>query len=235
MSDLALGYVRVSTRHQDLSPQAQAERLEHRAAERGLRLELIEERVSARSARNRPELQACLRRLAAGEAVALLTDKLDRVARNLRDFLELDDLASRQGWALVVLNLDFDSSTATGRLIRSVMAAIAEWERQMIGERTAEALTAKRSSEPDWRPGRPVQLNQAVREYVAFQRTNGLSHADIAAALNVAGIPSVSGRPWSAGMVASVTRSLRHDPHTTRDLEPHTTRDLESTPEWTLS
>jgi DNA invertase Pin-like site-specific DNA recombinase len=149
----AIGYVRVSTQRQDLSPTAQAERLRHRAAERGLTLDIYEERESAKNMTDRPVLDRAKAELAAGKADALLVTKLDRVARNLRDSLELDDLAQAQGRSLVILDLDFDSSNATGRLIRNVMAAIASWECEIIGERTTEALAAKRKLVGLWAAG----------------------------------------------------------------------------------
>lgn len=198
----ALGYTRVSTRRQDLSPLAQAERLGHRAAERGWQLETVEERVSGRSVSGRPALREALARLSAGEFDALLVDKMDRCARNLRDFLTLDEQAQREGWALIVLNLDFDSSTATGRLVRNVMAAIAEWERGIIGERTAEALAAKRANEPAWRPGRPVALTGEVRARLVALRDLNLTLAQVAACLNAERCLTPTGLPWTATNVA---------------------------------
>jgi DNA invertase Pin-like site-specific DNA recombinase len=200
----ALGYVRVSTKRQDLSPDKQAERIGHRAAEREWTLDVVEERMSAKRAATRPQLQYCLAELAAGRADALLTDKLDRIARNLRDFLRLDDLARREGWALIVLNLDFDSSNATGRLVRNVMAAIAEWEREMIGERVQDALAVKRDREPDWRPGPASEIAADVEARIVALSAEGRSRAAIAELLNDDQVPTARGGRWHASTVARV-------------------------------
>jgi DNA invertase Pin-like site-specific DNA recombinase len=195
--------VRVSVGRQHLSPTAQAERLAHRAAERGLTLDVIEERISAATA-HQPGLEQALGELSAGKADALIATKLDRVARNLRDFLDLDERARRESWALIVLDLDFDSSNATRRLIRNVMAAIAEWEREIIGERTADALAAKR--EQGWRPGRPVVMAGDVEQRIVELRGEGLSMARIADVLTGEDVPTAKGGRWHASTVAMVLR-----------------------------
>ncbi len=76
----------------------------------------------------------------------LVVAKLDRLSRSVADFAGLLDAAQRGGWGLVALDLGVDTSTPAGELVANVMAAVAQWERRTIGQRTREGLAAKRDS-----------------------------------------------------------------------------------------
>jgi len=67
--------------------------------------------------------------------------------------------ANREGWSIVALDLNIDTTTATGELIAHIMASLAQWERRIIGQRTREALAVKRSL--GVRLGRPATMAPA--------------------------------------------------------------------------
>jgi DNA invertase Pin-like site-specific DNA recombinase len=84
-----------------------------------------------------PEVLAALRR---GEAHAVVVAKFDRLSRSAVDAGRLLEEARNGGFNIVALDLGLDLSTPTGELVANVLAAVAQWERRMIGQRTSEAL-----------------------------------------------------------------------------------------------
>ena len=145
----AIGYARVSTDKQadrGVSLDAQREKL---AAYATLyELELVAVEVDAgESAKSlaRPGLQRALAALHRGEAEALVVVKLDRLTRSVKDLAELLERSRREGWQLVSVSEHLDTGTAAGRLVLNVLMAVAQWEREAVGERTAAALAHKRA------------------------------------------------------------------------------------------
>ena len=133
-----IGYVRVSTN--DQHPEAQSLRLmaagcepEHIYTDSG---------VSGKLA-SRPQWDACLKALRHGDT--LVTVKLDRIGRSLKNLIEVTRALQERGIDLVVLDQNLDTSTATGKLIFHVLGAIAEFERDLIRERTMDGLAAARA------------------------------------------------------------------------------------------
>ncbi len=88
-------------------------------------------------------------------ADVLLVAKLDRLTRSLRDFGELAERARKRRWALVCLDLGVDTTTPAGELVAGVVASTAQYERRLIGQRTREALAARRAA--GVRLGRPAR------------------------------------------------------------------------------
>ena len=125
-----IGYCRVSTT--DQHPEAQRLRLEAAGCSR-----IFSETISTRSA-DRPELVACLDYLREGDA--LVAVRLDRLARSTRELLEIAESLQARGIDLVVLDQAIDTSTPAGKLMFAVLAAIAEFERDLIRERTLDGL-----------------------------------------------------------------------------------------------
>ena len=75
-----------------------------------------------------------------GEADGIVAISLDRLSRNVREFLRLVDESDKQQWRMVLLDQNLDSTSATGRMILAVLAAVAQLARDQISERTQSAL-----------------------------------------------------------------------------------------------
>jgi DNA invertase Pin-like site-specific DNA recombinase len=190
-----IGYVRVSTEEQSTSGAglaAQRTAIEAECLHRGWHLvEVIEDAGYSAKDLKRPGVQVALETLQQGDAGALVVAKLDRLSRSMLDFTTVMATATKQGWALVALDCAVDTSTPAGEAMANVLATFAQFERRLIGQRTREALAAKRAS--GVRLGRPVSLPDAVNKRIAAERKAGHSLAAIAAMLNEEQVPTAQG------------------------------------------
>jgi DNA invertase Pin-like site-specific DNA recombinase len=205
-----IGYVRVSTEEQSTSGAglaAQRTAIEAECLHRGWHLvEVIEDAGYSAKDMKRPGVQVALETLREGEAGALVVAKLDRLSRSMIDFTTVMATASKQGWALVALDCAVDTTTPAGEAMANVLATFAQFERRLIGQRTREALAAKRAS--GVRLGRPVSLPVAVSKRIAAERKAGHSLAAIAASLNEEQVPTAQGgRQWWPSTVRAVLRA----------------------------
>lgn len=148
------GYGRVSTSDQDLSSQIMALR------QAGIPESNLYTDVYTGSTTERPGLKALLAQLQPGDSVYIY--KLDRLGRSAVDTLFLIDSLQTRGITLVSLSESLDSSTATGKLIISVLVSFAQFERDLIRERTLLGLQA--AAERGKLPGRPKKLNWEQRK-----------------------------------------------------------------------
>ncbi len=124
----AVMYRRVSTGKQvesGLSLEDQGNRVEAEVASRGWEhtASYTDAGRSGRNLARRLQLRAALGVLAAGEADALVVAKLDRLARSTIDLAEIIRRSETQGWALVILDLDLDTSTPAGKMAVTMMGA----------------------------------------------------------------------------------------------------------------
>lgn len=154
MKTAARLYVRVSTEDQareGYSLAAQVERLEAYALANGwvVRERYIDDGYSAKDT-NRPALQKLLREIGRGEV--LLVYKLDRLTRSVGDLADLLQQFERQAIEFASANERIDTTTATGRLMLRLIVEIAQWEREVIGERTAMGLQRK-VAQGEWQGG----------------------------------------------------------------------------------
>lgn len=153
---LKYGYARVSTMHQDL--QVQLKQLENENCNK-----IYSEKYTGTN-KKRPEFQKLIDMLQEGDT--LVVTKLDRFARSTQDALEIIKDLFNRNIKVHVLNMGIIENTPTGRLIFTIFSAFAEFERDMIVERTQEGkMLAKQN--PDFREGRPKkfsrqQINQAL-------------------------------------------------------------------------
>ena len=139
----------------------------------------------------------------------LVISRLDRLGRCTADVLGVADRALKNGWDLALLDLALDTSTPTGRLVLTTLAAIAEFERAMIATRTSEALQAKKARGE--RLGRPVTMTPETRKRVVDLRGQGLSMAATAAALTQEGVSTVRGGRWHASTILRVEQTIQLD------------------------
>ena len=198
----ALLYRRVSTDEQGLGLAAQRERLREEAARRGWDAqEVTDKGVSGGvPVDERPALGPALDSLGPGEVLAVA--RLDRLSRSMLDFARLTQRASDGGWDIVALDLGIDMTTPNGRLVASILVAVAEWEREMIGQRIREGL-AQSGKTLGRLPGMPKQGGavakpppDTVLAAVEDLRSAGHSPRSIAARLNAHGHPTPRGGRW---------------------------------------
>jgi len=220
----AVAYIRVSTdkqRERGLSLEAQQERVRAYAALYGLVIvEIVVEALSAKSLK-RPELQRALLMLENGQADALLVVKLDRMVRRVRDLGELIERYFAPGkWDLFSVSEQIDTRSAAGRLVLNVLASVAEWEREVIGERTAAVLQHKRTL-GEFTGGKttpygyvlgeegqelvPYPREQMVIDLARSLRSQGLSLRGVAGELRTRGYTNRMWRPWHAQQIATIT------------------------------
>jgi len=130
-----IGYARVSTRDQNLALQLDA------LTKAGCEL-IYQEKVSGARA-SRPELDQLLSRLRSGDTVYIY--KLDRLGRSLKHLLHVVGDLQQRGVGLVSLTDAINTTSAQGRLVFNLFASLAEFERELIRERTHAGLAAARA------------------------------------------------------------------------------------------
>lgn len=202
-----VGYVRVSTSEQADSGAglaAQRAAIESDCARRGWELvAILEDGGFSAKSLVRPALQQALAMLKAGHAGVLMVSKVDRLSRSVLDFCTVLATAERQRWALVALDLAIDTTTPAGQLMANILAVFAEYERKLVGQRTRDALAAKRAAGVVL--GRPRLLAGAVAERIRSARAAGATLQAIADGLNSDGITTPTGRSWSPALVRKIT------------------------------
>lgn len=210
----AIGYVRVSTEEQAVSGaglEAQRVAILAEAERRGWRLvDVVEDAGFSGRDLKRPGIVAALDALRRGRADTLVVSKLDRLSRSMLDFAGLMERSTKEGWALVALDLGVDTTTPQGEMVANVMATFAQFERRLIAQRTRDALAAKRAA--GVRLGRPPTLPTDVIERIVAARRGGASLQEIADRLTAEDVPTAQGgRRWYASTVAAVLRAARVD------------------------
>jgi len=168
------GYARVSTDGQSLASQD----AELRAA--GCAKVYAEKISGARS--DRPELAKVLKRLDTGDV--LIITRLDRLARSTRDLLNiLDDIAKRGAGFKSLHDAWADTTSAHGRLMVTILASLAEFERELILARTSDGRTRAKARGVKF--GRPTALTPHQRQEAMQRLAQGEAQADVARSFNV--------------------------------------------------
>lgn len=202
-----LGYIRVSTDEQASSGgglAAQRAAILTEVDHRGWRLvDVIEDAGFTGSNLNRPGISVALEALKARRADALVVAKLDRLSRSMLDFAGLMQRSTKEGWALVALDLGVDTSTPAGEAMANMLATFAQFERRLIGQRTKDALAAKRRAGVQL--GRRSTLSAATVDRIVGERGAGATLKRVADMLNDEGVATgQGGRSWHASTVSAV-------------------------------
>ena len=164
-----IGYARVSTAGQNLEPQTDA------LKEAGCKKIFSDRGVSGAKA-ERPELDKALEHIRQKDTLVIW--KLDRLGRSLSDLLSIVEDLKERGANFASIQDGFDTSTASGKMVFSVISAMAEYERNLIRERTMAGLTAARAR--GRMGGRPKQLNEGqVRVAIALAEAGKLTIREI--------------------------------------------------------
>ena len=125
--------------------------------------------------RERPELTKLLDRMTAGDCVVV--ESLSRLGRSTKDLIELTELFQSKDVNLISLKEAIDTSTSTGKLLFSLMAAIAQFERDVIADRTREGLNSARARGRTG--GRPKTNEAQVKKAIKLYKTGQYSVREI--------------------------------------------------------
>jgi DNA invertase Pin-like site-specific DNA recombinase len=196
------GYIRVSTKEQaesglGLAAQETKIRAHMAAYDREIEEIVVDNGVSA-STLVRPGVARLLALIAEGRVASVTIAKLDRLTRSTRDLADLLDLVKKYDVDLISVGESLDTSTASGRMVVSLLGVVAQWERETISERTKAALAERKArglalgtnlTAETQALGRAALAERAAAEREAFRpkvvalQRKGLSRNQIAATL----------------------------------------------------
>lgn len=145
-----VGYIRCSTliqAEEGVSLETQRRKITSYCDLNDLELvEIVEDAgLSGKSVSGRPGIQKVMEMVRLKQIQNVVIFKLDRLARNLKEACEMSDIMERKGVDLHSISEKLDTGSATGKLFYHLIAAMAEWERGVISERTVTALSLKKS------------------------------------------------------------------------------------------
>lgn len=170
---LVYGYARVSTKGQAKDGNS-LEFQEKELKENGVEIIFKDSYTGSRI--KRPEFDKLMNLLESGDK--LVVAKLDRFARSTRQGTELVQQLLAKGVSVHVLNMGLIDNSPTGKLITHIMFAFAEFERDMIIERTQEGKAIAKQ-DPDFREGRPKKFDEEKMQY-AMELLESNSYAKVA-------------------------------------------------------
>jgi DNA invertase Pin-like site-specific DNA recombinase len=169
-----IGYARISTDDQKFDLQLDA------LAKAGVD-DVYKDMLSGKNA-DRPQLAECLRALRAGDT--LVVWRLDRLARSMKDLISITAQLEERGVVFESITERMDTGSATGKLLFHLLGALAEFERNLINERTKAGLDAARAR-GRFGGRKPSLTESAKREIKALLATPGISVTDVAARYKV--------------------------------------------------
>jgi site-specific DNA recombinase len=211
----AVGYLRVSTEGQardGISLDAQRDRIQAWASANGYTLAAVhvDSGISGGKLTNRPAAQTAIA-AACKRKAALVVYSLSRLARSTRDAIDISERLHKAGADLVSLSESIDTTSAAGKMVFRMLAVLAEFERDLVSERTRTAMQHLRGHGRRvgrWLPygfdldadGQHLRENPEEQQMISLMRRwhdAGESMRAIADKLNAKGIPAKQGGTWS--------------------------------------
>lgn len=172
---MIFGYARVSTQQQSLDEQI--EKLRRAGAEK-----IYYEKFTGRT-NKRPEFEKLKKRLLPGDE--LIVTKLDRLGRKTSETTKFLDECFKRDITVNVLNMGRLDDSASGKLMRNVVLAFAEFERDMIITRTQEGKKYAKLHNKNYREGRPKRVITPKYRMIYEYKTSGHSYTETAKAFEV--------------------------------------------------
>lgn len=173
------GYARVSTKGQDKYGNG-LEVQEKQLRESGAQVILHESFTGTK--KHRPKLDELFGMLQSGDTVVVT--KLDRIARSTRDGLDIIDELLANGVSINILNMGKFDDSPTGKLMRTIFFAFAEFERDMIVQRTSEGKEICRT-DPNWREGRKRKETTDFEKFLKRQKDGSMTVNECCAQLGI--------------------------------------------------
>lgn len=167
------GYARVSTYSQKKDGNS-LEHQENRLLEEGCEKIFVDAYTGTKT--ERPEFQKMLKELKAGDM--LVVTKLDRFSRSASDGIKLIDDLLERGIKVYILNMGLMDNSTTGKLIRNIFLCFAEFERDMIVERTKEGKMIAKQNE-GFKDGRPKKFSKKQINHAISLKESGMSYKQV--------------------------------------------------------
>lgn len=166
VKNMKIGYARVSTFEQKL--ESQIEVLKEAGAE-----EVFQEKFTGTTV-ERPQFNLVLKKLENGDT--LIVTKLDRLARNTREVLEIVQSLFNRGIKVHILNIGLIDNTPTGQLIFTIFSAFAQFERDLIVTRTQEGKNFAKIHDPNFKEGRPQKFTEEQIQFAYELKQQGMTY-----------------------------------------------------------
>lgn len=227
-----IGYIRVSTDEQassGLGLASQEEKVRAMAIVKGVNegFEVIADEGRSASSLDRPGVARLMELIEGRKVAGVIIAKLDRLTRSIKDLGRLTEMIKKYGVSLISTAESFDTATASGRMVLNMFGVIAEWEREVIGERTRDGLAQlkKRGEHAGMvrygfrssglkkheGSGKLVQdeAEQSIIKRIREWREEGRSLQLIADSLNSLGYSTRRGTPWRLQYVDSILKGQK--------------------------